>query len=484
MTRRLEPGLYETLITEGLRQAIESLSEEGFLSEQKQIDPAEAPRILALHFEKMLEFVLKTEKDNKKKVQLYNKLLATIARNYPKITDYVKNPVLEVCEQLLSVTASDPLVAQERLKRPGIPISESALLVNARGEHRVGAEICSEIASADRIDLICSFLKWSGYRLLRNELKDHLQRQRKLRILTTCYMGATEQRVLDDLVERGADLRVSYETKRTRLHAKAWLFHRDTGYTTAYIGSSNLSHAALSDGLEWNVRLSAIENPEIIKKFEATFEHYWLDGEFEAYDPRRDHERFRRATNAQSADTSRPLLALDVNPYPFQEEILDELLIERHHKNNWKNLVVAATGTGKTVLAALDYKRMRPDINEGKLLYIAHRKEILQKSMDTFRIVLKDPSFGELLAGGQRTTHATHVFASVQSLKNIPLDQIAPGAFDMVIVDEIHHGAAPTYQCWLEHLNPEDGRAVDFTLVQRSYFIRVAPLGSTGKRTA
>ena len=141
----------------------------------------------------------------------------------------------------------------------------------------------AEVPSADRIDLLCAFIKWSGLRLLQPVLSAYLEAGGELRVLSTVYLGATDRRALDWLAERGAQVRVSADTRRTRLHAKAWLFHRRSGASTAYIGSSNLSSAALLDGLEWNVRLAALETPAMLQKFQANFDAYWEEGEFEPY---------------------------------------------------------------------------------------------------------------------------------------------------------------------------------------------------------
>ena len=106
-----------------------------------------------------------------------------------------------------------------------------------------------------------------------------------MRVIASVYTGSTERRALDDLVGLGAQVKISYETAQTRLHAKAWLFERNTGFATAYVGSSNLTHSALVDGLEWNVRATQIDNAAIIQRIAATFEQYWNEPEFEAYDP-------------------------------------------------------------------------------------------------------------------------------------------------------------------------------------------------------
>src|SRR5439155_297209 len=154
-----------------------------------------------------------------------------------------------------------------------------------------------------------------------------------------------------------AHLKVSYDTRRTRLHAKAYVFHRATGFGTAYVGSSNLSSAALTDGLEWNVKISQWESEHLWRKLCGTFETYWSDPEFVDY-TEDDQQRLVLAIQEQRCGNSGavPVYQFDIHPYPYQQEILDQLAADRTHHGRTRNLVVAATGTGKTVVAALDYK--------------------------------------------------------------------------------------------------------------------------------
>ena len=143
------------------------------------------------------------------------------------------------------------------------------------------------------------------------------------------------------------------------------------------------------DGLEWNVRVSHAENSSVIDKFAAAFDGYWNDPGFERYDPKRDAQRLDEALNRSSDSKVFVLPRLDLQPFPFQQEILDRLDAERHVHDRWRNLVVAATGTGKTVIAALDYRRLRAELGGNPtLLFVAHRKEILDQSLGTFRIAL------------------------------------------------------------------------------------------------
>lgn len=279
-----------------------------------------------------------------------------------------------------------------------------------------------------------------------------------LRIITTTYMGATERVALDRLVrELGASVKIQYDSQRTRLHAKAWLFRRDTGFDTAYVGSSNLSRAAMLDGVEWNVRLSAIATPSILAKFSATFDSYWADPTFETYHPDRDRDRLDDALAHTAADKPLTLSGLQVRPYPYQAEMLEQLDVERVVHDRHRNLVVAATGTGKTVVAALDYRDLCERAGRRlPLLFVAHRKEILTQSRRTYQEVLGDAGFGELYVDGARPERWEHVFASVQSLSAYGLGSIPADAFDVVVIDEFHHAQAGTYRGLLEHLRPTE----------------------------
>ncbi|MDQ3383741.1 MAG: DEAD/DEAH box helicase family protein, partial [Actinomycetota bacterium] len=295
--------------------------------------------------------------------------------------------------QLLSlVRPAAPGSPARSTHRPATPLSEAALLTNAHGEPSVGAEVRAELASADEVDVVLAFVKWHGLRLLEREFTELRERGIPLRVITTTYIGATERVALDRLVRNfGAQVKVHYDTRRTRLHAKAWLFRRATGFDTAYVGSSNLSRAALLDGVEWNVRLSSVATPVLLAKFRATFDSYWHDPAYESYDPDRDGDRLDDALveargGGSSGRVTLTLSGLEVRPYPHQAEMLEQLDVERRVHHRHRNLLVAATGTGKTVIAALDYRRLAREAGERPtLLFVAHRKEILEQSLRTYR---------------------------------------------------------------------------------------------------
>src|SRR5204862_7966684 len=138
---------------------------------------------------------------------------------------------------------------------------------------------------------------------------------------------------------------------------------------------------------------------------------------------------------------------------PFQEALLEQVVLARHQGHH-RNLVVAATGTGKTVIAAVDYARLRTELGRSRLLFVAHREEILDQSRATFRYALRDATFGEKWVAGHRPSRFEHVFASIQSLHRADVRHLDPAHFDVVIVDEFHHAVAESYEALLEHLKP------------------------------
>jgi superfamily II DNA or RNA helicase len=449
-------GLYERLVTAGLKARLLGFDSATTRIVTKELDAAEAHATLARYIANLVAGVLQARPEEDRaaaQTELTNQIIRLLAANPTEAArndDLVENPP----EQLLAIQPIGNLPNDDRdIVAPLVALSASDLLVNARGEPGLAHALAHEVPSADSIDLLCAFVRWHGLRLLENQLEAHCRAGRRLRVITTVFTGSTERKALDWLVAHGAEVKVSYDTQSTRLHAKAWLFRRATGYSTAYIGSSNLSKSALVDGVEWNVRLSQVTSTDILEKFDATFDTYWESPEYESYDAIRDAARFDRAVAPQQGESlEAPLLFLDVEPWPHQREMLEKLAVERERHHRFKNLVVAATGTGKTIVAALDYKRLCDQLGDLRLLFVAHRQEILKQSLGAFRQVLRSGDFGELYVDGHRPDEWRHVFASIQSLAQVDLKQLDPNAFDVVIIDEFHHAAAPTYRRLLEHL--------------------------------
>ncbi len=470
MRGRLADGVYDHLLDDALKALVGDVGP-GREAAIADLDLGRTPSFVAAHLKPLVERVLASVQGDpaerqRRRFEILNRILATLAQaahEHCAESPFGEGELrVDGPRHLRLVRPRPALGALPPVVLPETPLAESALLVNASGEPSLASELARELATADRVDLLCAFVKWSGLRVLLEALGAVIERGRErggaspVRVLTTTYIGASEVRALEALAEIGAEVRISYDDRRTRLHAKAWLFHRESGSHTAYIGSSNLSHAALHEGLEWNVRLSWRDSALLLAKFRAAFESYWEADEFEPYEPGRDRERVVRALAAQraSGEERGPALRLDLSPHPHQEPMLEALRVEREH-GHWKNLVVAPTGTGKTLVAAFDYRELRAKLPRARLLFVAHRERILTQSRDAFAAVLRDPGFGELLTGGHEVARGEHVFATIQSLSRMSFAEELPAEhFDAVIVDEFHHAEAPTYERLLAHVRP------------------------------
>lgn len=339
------------------------------------------------------------------------------------------------------------------------------LFTAGKGSPSLLTELRRELAACDQVDILVSFITHSGVRKLLDILQSvtavgaNGQPRTRLRVLTTTYTGATEVRALDELARlSGCEIKISLDGRRTRLHAKAWLFHRCTGFGSAYVGSANLSGAALMGGLEWTVKFTERGQTDLFERAKAHFETLWEDSEFQLYDPANSSHRaaLSEALKRESGDeiVARPTF-FDLEPKAYQQEMLDQLQIERDH-SRMRNLVVAATGTGKTVVAAFDYRRsFERGGTPPRLLFVAHREEILKQALRTYREVLRNHSFGELLVGGVELGQFDHVFATIDSV--VARDLIArfgAGYWHTVVVDECHRLAADRFHTFVTAISP------------------------------
>ncbi|MGW5131468.1 DUF3427 domain-containing protein [Streptomyces sp. NPDC004135] len=455
-------GVYEKLITSDLQDELEQFKAAGWQAIDAEVTPESAPHVLARHIGEAVAQRL-SQLRPEDRVAVANRILASLATSASDPDETAAlSTIVDGPRQLLTLAQQE--APGVYALRPLTPLSETSLITNSPEDLSLGAELRAELATADRIDLLCAFVKWYGIRVLEDSLRAAKERGVPIRVITTTYIGATDRHALDRLVrDFGATVKVNYEIRSTRLHAKAWLFRRHTGFDTAYVGSSNLSKAALLDGLEWNVRLSSVATPAVLNKFEATFDAYWSDSAFETYDPDRHGERLDEALAQAGGSTSTTdlkinLSGLEVRPFPYQQDMLERLRVERELRGRDRNLLVAATGTGKTVMAALDYRSLAKGFADRrpKLLFVAHRKEILKQSLRTYREVLDDASFGELLYGGEDPQAWNHIFASVQSLNIKRLEELAPDHFDIIVIDEFHHATAATYRRVIDHFKPKE----------------------------
>lgn len=462
----LKSGIYEHIINKELSSQLEKYKDNlEKLIKVESIDLEEASNVLAKYLAEVIQKGLSNIKDNGKdinsQIELCNRLIDIVVSETGEqalgelTVDKRAEMLLAIIDRQNNIHAVD---TRADIVRPITSIAHSSLFTGAVHEPSMFTELKREILSCDRIDMLVSFIKWSGLRLIIDELRQFTQ-YGKLRIITTSYMGATDVKAIETLRELpNTEIKISYDTKRTRLHAKTYVFYRNSGFTTAYIGSSNLSNAAISSGLEWNVKATAKDLPDTIAKIDATFESYWNSKEFATY-TEGEKIRLEKAIRAErNFAVDNVTFQFDINPYSYQSEILDKLEAERKVRGYYRNLIVAATGTGKTVISAFDYKRFRYENKDKlcRLLFIAHREEILKQSIDCFRIVLKDANFGELFVGNYAPASIENLFMSIQTFNSRNFDKNTTADFyDYIIVDEFHHAAALTYQRLLEYYKPK-----------------------------
>ncbi|MFD1739513.1 DUF3427 domain-containing protein [Bacillus salitolerans] len=467
----LKQGIYEEIINQKLKNELDKLESTQFEIEKEKLDVEEARKLLSSYIthitRKALKYVRENERDENlallQQIKTCNDIIALLSEqlNDGEFKSLHIEEEGEILTSIYSRLNSIKAIRKGETVRPITPISQSSLFTGSNYEPNMLGELKKEILTSDNIDMLVSFIKWSGLRCIIEELKTFTERGGTLRVITTSYMEATDYKAIEELSYLpNTQIKVSYDVDRTRLHAKAYLFQRETGFSTTYIGSSNLSNPALTSGLEWNIKVTEKDSFDIVKKFEATFESYWNDNEFKTFNITNTNDQLllREALSKSKKQEQQSIhFAFDVRPFHYQKEILEKLQVEREVFGRTKNLVVAATGVGKTVISAFDYKSfLKKHQNRAKLLFVAHREEILKQSRDTFRAILKDANFGVLLVGNHQPTSIDHLFVSIQSFNSKKLHEVTTSDYyDFIIVDEFHHAAAETYQRLLNHYQPK-----------------------------
>lgn len=460
---KLADGLYDEVLTRTLAAALSQLDGEDHQRTVVRLSAEEASDRLTEAFSRQLAGILDDLAGDgpdklRQQLKLVNSLLHHLRR------------------RLHELNATDPIVAPpkilkavHRLGPPPVPPSTGValpwLFTAGKGTPSLLTELRRELAACEQVDILVSFITYSGVRKLLDVLQTATSvgadgRPRlKMRILTTTYTGVTEVRALDELARLpGCTIKVSLDGRRTRLHAKAWLFHRRSGFGSAYVGSANLSGAALVGGLEWTMKFTQRGQPDLFERAKAHFETLWEDSEFCLYEP--DNQAHRTAlAQALDREAGQDVIArttfFDLEPKAYQREMLEQLRVEREHQR-FRNLVVAATGTGKTVVAAFDYRRTCELVGgRPRLLFVAHREEILRQALRTYREVLRDQSFGEILVGGTRPENFDHVFSTIDSVAARALvDSCGADHWHTVVVDECHRLAADRFHAFVTAVRP------------------------------
>ncbi|MHB8108593.1 MAG: DUF3427 domain-containing protein [Syntrophorhabdaceae bacterium] len=445
-------GIYEALIDEQLKDALSKNPD--LRAVIAKVESEEEPTRYAAFIAKIIEKALKLETNHIERINLCNRLVRILSENQRA---FLENHKLIFEEKQILSEITPPHYARSGIPRPETSLAESSLFTGSPREPQLAHELQKEMRSADEVEILISFIKWSGLQLLIPAFEELRGRSVPVRLITTSYMGASDSTAVEWLAAMpNVQVRVSYDTARTRLHAKAYHFQRRSGFSTAYIGSANMSNAAMTSGLEWNLKITAQDMPHILEKFTAEFETYWNSQEFIPFDPQNPQVLRDAIRHARDHDNVPALnIFFDLKPHPFQERILDQLTIERKHGHK-KNLIIAATGTGKTVIAAFDFKRFYEQRQKrANLLFVAHRKEILEQAIMTFRNVLRLSDFGDLLVGSCQASRNDHLFCSIEMLNSRQLWNHTGGCFyDFIIIDEVHHGASDSYRAVFNRFEP------------------------------
>ena len=482
---KLVEGVYESLISTAIADRLQrDFPERLYHIEKKPIDSAESHIMLAQYLADIVSAVLKEYfRDKKeavtisKQVECVNRILHFIENEWQ--VDALEDDMLTKEDEtnFLRAIYSKTGFTEEQIKHKAQIHPESGYRVSnlftGTNGLSINEEIKKDIQTADSIDLVVSFIKFTGLRLLYNELKEFVKKRgTKLRILTTTYMGATDVKavkMLLDLKELGdVEIKASYNRKDERLHAKAYIFKRENGFDTAYIGSSNISRSALTKGLEWNLRVTNVENSHIIRSTQATFDSYWENAVFEPIETNDDLIRFAQAideVHKKNTNLDGPEIVTRFVRKTHQIKVLEKVQFEREKRNNFRNLIIAATGTGKTAISAFDYKDFnqrfkKQEGREARLLFIVHREKILKQARSTYRSVMVDGNFGEIWTGNIKPScgsNLDHLFITIQTLNNHIDELSAFGSdyYDYIVLDEVHHSQADSYRKLFDVFRPK-----------------------------
>lgn len=461
----ISTGVYEQIINRLFKLKLDEVDANRFFIGKKMITKEDAVHILSKYLQHLIEIAFvgaPEDVDADKYTDFVNSVIKTLGREF-NIAD-TELDLIDAQKSILTAVVDrtnceyPDIEKHLRAITPITSLSRSALFFGGRGPADMESELNREILCSDEICWVVSFIKTSGLNLLWDSLKQFTRAGKRLRIITTTYTGATDYDAIVRLAKLpNTEIKISYDGTQDRLHAKSYIFLRNSGFHTAYIGSSNLSRYALKDGKEWNFKATQFELPQIIEEVRNSFETYWHDDTFEFFIPGDSDARLKKALGI---DWETPLLdfsALDLmRAKDYQQEILEKLDVERNVHRHFHNLVVAATGTGKTVIAAFDFKRFREAHPDCHFLFIAHRQEILRQAMQTFRIVLDDPNFGSVWDGNNEPSNYQHVFASKDTLRNrIENLRLTEDYYDYMVVDEVHHIVAPTYVKLMTYFKPQ-----------------------------
>ena len=469
----MQIGIYEQILNQLFEEKLATIDRNRFYIGERAVKRDEAAKILAMYLTGIFEHILADTIDYRenedgidvcssntsiaKGIELANSIIKKLVKEFQLQSGNLISAQAKILTAVIDKTRSDYPDIAKRLEEimPMKGLINGALFTG-KGL-KLYSELQKEIASSDEIYLMVSFIKKRGLVLLLPQLKEFTNRGGILKVITTTYMKATDFDAIKKLSElKNTEIKITYDETSERLHAKAYIFLRKTGFDTAYVGSSNLSEQALATGAEWNVKVTQVEQPRMLKTIRDAFEASWWAEGYETFVAGEDDDKLKRALGEEVDNGIDFSMLKLIRPFDYQQEILERLQVEREVRGHWKNLVVAATGTGKTVMAASDYKSFAEKNERARLLFIAHREEILRQSLQTFRQVLCNYNFGEKWYGGEEPSNYEYVFASKDTLNNRLANlQLPDDYYDYIVIDEVHHVAASSYRNIINYFKPK-----------------------------
>lgn len=376
------------------------------------------------------------------KMQFLNNLLATFSNQ--QLSDNV----------LLQIKAEKTDVNYQS----NIRLVDNYLFTNSNEQNLI-EQLNKEIITSDTVAFVYPFISKTMINKLRNAFNYALEHNIAITFITTTFDNQAlfvNLYELEQLIERYPNITIriedNTELRSERIHIKAAIFQRASGFSSVIIGSSNLTIPGMVTGREWNLRISEFENPDLYHKIYQEYHNLWNDNLIDFNDETARKALFRKIVS-QEGDNHIQLVNYVL--YDFQIDILEKLAYRRRINKN-KHLIIMATGTGKTVVSAFDYLRQTQSANKRpRILFLAHQKEIIEQALTTFRQVLNDENFASILSVTKRNFSSGYLFATIQKV-HLHLNKFDRHQFDVIIFDEAHHIAAKTFDKVFNYFQPKE----------------------------
>ncbi|AHI52842.1 DEAD/DEAH box helicase family protein [Spiroplasma culicicola] len=330
-------------------------------------------------------------------------------------------------------------------------------------------EIQNEIKTSDEVYLIYPFISKMILNKISSTFDYCLEHNIPIKIISTTFDDLSQFNNLNELkniVEKYSNIEIKIEDNlekhSERIHIKASIFKRKHKPDSAIIGSSNLTYKGMVSGREWNIKIISKQENDLVQQMIEEFDNLWVEDFINFSDTEQREFLIQRVKENQEAKIQLDLMNQNSNfvyvrryLYKFQKEVINKLSYRRFMGKD-KHLVVMATGTGKTLVSAFDYKRQIESAKQNlRILFLAHQKEIIDQAIKTYRQVLNDPNFGEVLYDGQNISQKPkHLFATIQSLSN-KISDFEKDQFDIIVFDEAHHIAANTFDKTFNYFQPK-----------------------------